>query len=299
MIEKAKTAEALGPRPVRAYSFWITAFLALFLYIAFVATPMDFSQLWQPYIMGRQMPYLKSHGILSWFLDEWNLVLLVIGALVFSKREDRKFFFIPFISVIFGILIFAAHRPIWFYHRFYVIIPMCWLASFGFYALSQQIRAGWEKRRESLNKKSVLVILFLYTAVVLYVFMLPSRYDLIKSQIRTASPEYRHVVSLMKQYNKQRHMIATDRPIFAFYADMPVFPYLVSSSGKRMYAGLLGEEDFLNAILKEKPEIILFARYPELHDKIAPYIQKDYELEYANPVAFQWLYVLRSVKEHR
>lgn len=298
MIEKKRTAKAsFAARFVRACAWWFGALLAVFLYTAFVATRIDFSQLVQPYLLGRGVRSHVNQSLLLWLIKEYDVVLLVIGVFILLRRMKKEFFLVPFISLVTGMLIFCVHRPIWLYHGLYIFIPLCWLSSFGLYALCKQIKIARENKSKQLGARDIVVSSFFCCALILSVARIPSKIDRIRQQFQQTMPSHYHVVALMKQYGKQTHLVVTDYPIVAFYAEMPVPPYLASSSIKRTLSGLLKTEDYLDIIRREQPELILFGRYPWLRDAIVPRIQKDYALEYEGPNGKPMLYVLKRIKD--
>ena len=182
-----------------------------------------------------------------------------------------------------------------------VLLPLCWLASFGLYVLfTKETWTGWRLKSKAIKVRDILSICFLSFALILTAARFPYKYRRAMGQSNTWyvswSEGQREAVRAMEQYRGQTHLVATDAPIFPFYANLPGHPYLASASMKRMEAGFLTARDFFDIIQKENPELILFARFPWLRDTLASDIEGRYELEYDAPDEGIWLYVLKTIK---
>lgn len=285
-------------------SCWFITLLVIYLYLAFIATSFDFSQLIQPNIKIRSGG--MAHGLFpgystvqSWIIQEYDILLLAIGAFIFLRREEKSFLFVPFVCFVLGAFIFSMHFPIWYHHRLLVLVPMCWLASLGFYKLfNKKTWGGWNCKSKILKIRDILAILFLGLVLILTVSRTPLKYKRMANEMKlTFTDEQRLVIDLMELYSEQTHLVVTDRPIFSFYANLPVHPYLATSSWKRMAAGLLTAEDFIGIIRKEQPELVLLGRFPWLMRKIGPHIEDNYRLEYRASNDSLRLYVLNRVKK--
>ncbi|MDB4349749.1 glycosyltransferase family 39 protein [Omnitrophica bacterium] len=307
IIERGRLEkERLIKRSVSAVAYWGVSLAAVYLYLAFVAASVDFSQIIGPYAILRDIGVSSAFQgypvVQEWILGENGLALMALGGFIFLGRKERRFFLLPLICSILGILILSNHVPIWYHHRLLVIVPMCWLASFGFYKLfNRETWSGWGSKGRFFKIKDTLAILFLGSVLILTVVELPSKYERMTKEARRKPfiGKYRRVINLMERYKEKTRLVVTDRPIFSFYAGLPVHPYLTTSSKKRIDAGLLTAEDFIGIIQKEHPELILFARFPELRDRIAPHIEGAYELEYQNRDDSIRLYVLEKMKRDR
>lgn len=303
VIEKDRSEkEKLAIRSLSTILFWFAALIAVYLSLAFIVTSIDFSQIIKPYSRmrsGGMFNDFRGLGhVTKWILEEYDVALLALGSLVFLKLKEKRFFIAPFTCFILGVSVFVTHSPMWYHHRLLVLVPMCWLASFGFHKLfSNKTWCAWQNKNKILKMKDILAILILSAALILTVARLPFKYKRLSRQIKASTTEQqRHVVDTMKRYRKETHLVVTDRPIFAFYADLPVHPYLATSSWKRMAAGLLTPDDFLNIIEEENPEMILFARFSRLRNKLGVHIEDAYELEYNDSSDSMRLYVSKRIK---
>jgi len=300
MFERKKRAsgENLFARSMSASMQWLVTFSVVVLYIAFVAAPISFYQIIQPYMLARKAYIMKGGNMAPWFIGAYDIVPLVLCGLFFVKRDQKGFFLIPLISFVFGVLILATHRPRWPNHQLYVMVPLCWLASFGVYALCRQVGEEWKNRNKPLRRRAAVVIFCLSSALALSLVAIPLKYNRLSSQLLPPQwPDGWRIVTLMKQYSKQTHLVVTDSPIFAFYAQLPVPPFLASCSGKRVRTKLLTADDFIDIIQKEKPELILFARFPAIRRRATPYIKNLYDEMYQSPDHRMMFYVLKRLSD--
>ena len=64
-----------------------------------------------------------------------------------------------------------------------------------------------------------------------------------------------------------------------------------------MKAELLNADDFIDIIQKEKPELILFARFPAIRRRVIPYIKDLYDEMYQSPDHRMMFYVLKRISD--
>ena len=296
MAERAKTS---GRNPIagtmRAGIWWFAAFAAVFLYISFGASSIDFSQLLKPYLLSAGLSGQYDQSLATWLSEEYDVVVLAVCALIFSRRENRKIWSMPLASLIAGVFVFSSHSPIWFYHRLYIVVPLCWLASFSVYALYDRLKPDWRRDIRQLEIKTVFSCLCLCGALTLSVSRIPLKYAGISgllNSLGSRGPDYPKLMALMKQYRGQTRMVVTDRPIYAFYADLPVHPFLASCSVKRLRTKLLTTEDFIRIIDTEQPEMVLFGGYAMRESRISPRLRQQY-VRYTDTAGT--LYVLKKI----
>jgi hypothetical protein len=70
------------------------------------------------------------------------------------------------------------------------------------------------------------------------------------------------ILSKMNTLAEDGTLIVTDMPIFAVRAKMLIPVELAWVSDKRFRTGFLSEQDFIDVIEREKPTLVLIARYP-------------------------------------
>ena len=94
------------------------------------------------------------------------------------------------------------------------------------------------------------------------------------------SSEEQKVVALLSEYREHTRWIITDRPIFAFYANILVPPEIALVSHKRQFTQDREEDYLINKIEEYKPELILLGRFRYYGPKAISYIEKNYHKVY-------------------
>jgi len=283
-------------------ALWLISLITLYLFVSLIVTTVDYSQIIQPTInikTPRAFKDLQGLPILrEWALQSYDIILLSLGGLIFLKENKRKFFILPTTSFIFGFFILIAHAPVWYHHQLLLSIPLYWMASFGMYALfDKEIWIGW-KIKSMLNRiKDGVGIIFLSGIIMIVLIRMPLRYADTLQQMNAPSPqEYHHVLDLLKKYAGQTHLVVTDSPLFAYYAQLPVPPHLATVSWKLLKTKIWTSKDMINVIKKDRPEIVLFTRFRGLQHKIAPYLKNEYTLLYQwDNGGFIQLYILNKI----
>jgi hypothetical protein len=79
--------------------------------------------------------------------------------------------------------------------------------------------------------------------------------------VSTEDPDKYLIVASMRNYASQTNWVYTDRPMFAFRAQLPVPPNLAVISKKRIAAGALTEDQILETLVEYKPEQIFTDRF--------------------------------------
>lgn len=282
-----------------AITLWLIALASVYLYVAFIMTSLDFSQMTQPYIIMRSKMQGVFPGrleIMGWMLQDCDIVLLAIGAVIFWGLGQGYCLFVPLSCFLLAAAIFSNHHPVWYHHRILITPSLCWLASFGFYKFfNKNTWSGWIDKSKARRIKDIAAILFFSFALALTIARVPMKYKRIINQTEPFfSDDQRNVLEIMRQYRGSTHLVVTDRPIFAFYAGLPVHPYLATPSLKRLASGLLKSKDFINIIRKERPELVVLERFPELKKEIVPCLEGSYKLAYRSKDGLLQLYILNK-----
>jgi hypothetical protein len=303
MIQRNKAKDGIAERAVLSAELtWSIIFVLLLLYISFIATSTDFSQIYRPYIiMKRIIPPRKYLGYIvlpKWLSTEYDIVLLALGVLIFTKKRMKDFLFMPIMSFILSILLVVTHYPVWYHYKPLVMVPLCWLASFAFYRTFNKENWSELQSKNRITKiKSVMISTLLLCALTLSVARLPFKYKLLQNSIddKPLISRYRVVIGLMKVYgkyvDKNSPFVVTDQPIFPFYAQLLTHPRLADFCRRIFDSGQVRIDDFIYIIRKEKPPMVIFEDLKLVRARVVPYLKKDYVLKHAHP----YLYVLKSI----
>lgn len=277
---------------------WVGILIISYLLVIVISGGIDFSQLTGIYSKGIKLNQTGSGylHIWEWIKNEYDISLLALFGAIFLEG-NRRYFYLPFLVFLFSLVVFAAHSPVWYHHRLLVIIPLCWMASLGVERLfDKKLWSAWLVKRGGKRIKDLLALLFLSLAFITVIARVPAKFDRLLRQMKTAgtfSREQTGLVSLLKEY-KDKGFIATDRPIYAFYAGVPVVPCLATSSLKRFSTNLLTPADFTGIIMRERPVLVLFGRFPWLREAVIPHIADAYELKYRDQTGLVSLYVSKT-----
>lgn len=222
-----------------------------------------------------------NHGffvIRNMLYQDYDIVLLaLLGAALLIKRREWKLLF-PLLWLVSAFLILINHKPIWYHHYLLICIPCCWLAAFSF-------NKFFRKGRAEFYLTACLIIFI--------VLMIPAKVNRISKSLTVGTTiEERAMVGLISKYRKDISWIMSDRPIFAFYANIPIPPELIVISEKRILTKNLTKEYLISTLNKYKPEQILLARFENEDIGLLSYIQENYYKVNNGKIK---LYVLKNV----
>lgn len=253
-------------------------------------------QLITPHLQGAafkapiQGPFVLLYTL---FFKDYDIGLLAIIGIIAAIKQRQSLLPVAWLGLAF-ILIFK-NRPTWFHHYLLISIPLCWLAAIGF---CQAFKSGVCGKR--FFKKNFLGWAAL-CLVVLALTRLPGKYARIVESLSCEfiTTEERAILALLSKYKKQSRWIFTDRPIFAFYADIPVPPELAMTSDKRLITGNLTPSYLLTMLKKYQPEQLLLTKlsyYSPYNQAVMAYIESFYSNIYQGhltnrtwmPVFIKW-----------
>ena len=288
------------------FSRWLLAFLGIYFCLSWV-TSLDYFQMLAPYLRVRgtviAARWRGEQQVLAWIYREYDVVLLAATGGFFSEPGKRKFYFWSLSCFVGGLIALGCHSPVWYHHSIYLLIPMYWMASFSLSKLfDRKLWSGWRFCQRPHAVKDLAIIFFLTFVSVMAIVRVPAKLERMAGEIQQPASLFslpkRRVIQFLKQHAGQTHLFVTDRPIFAYYANLPVNPYLTAVSWKVFHAKVLGREDFVDVIRLEQPEMILFGRWSlrKLRWQIVPKINKQYRLVYSNKADFLDLYVSNKLQ---
>ncbi|MBU4304895.1 MAG: glycosyltransferase family 39 protein [Candidatus Omnitrophica bacterium] len=287
LLKKKKGPTTNNPDYCSNLFLWLIIFL-VFLFLMSYITAVDPGQIFYTHILARKQGFYGKENIFIWLLEEWDIIMLAVG-IQFLPRAKRRFLIMPLIAFLVPSLIFYFYTPRWYHHRVWVIIPLCWLAAFGFYAL-------FRLRSKPGNKKRLVQVFFIIVLVSTIV-RIPFKFVRMKSPQSSRINHQKDALAfeIIRKYVSPGSSILTDRPIVPFYLNLPVHPNFATVTRKRMFTGLLTAEDFIRIIQKQKPDLIFFARFPELAEKLTPFIiQNGYESKSEKALNPSRLFVLKK-----
>ncbi len=255
---------------------WLGAAITTYLGITTIFFHSNFSmfsqQLFQPHLI-KILP--NSNFLVIWkiILTDYDIALLALIGIILLLRKRKRNFLFPVLWLTLASAILLAHRPVWDHYYLLISIPLCWLAAIS---LSECFYGKIKQRRFALSLRWINICL-----IILTILRLPIKYNRIRESIEDETAVKEHVViELMSKYKQSTRWVFTDRPIFAFYADMLIPPELAVFSDKRILTGNLKPDYVISILEKYKPEIILLDRFRDRDLKILPFVEKKYSNVY-------------------
>jgi 4-amino-4-deoxy-L-arabinose transferase-like glycosyltransferase len=215
---------------------------------------------------------------------DWMLISLAgVGALsiVWNWRRVTP----PLLWAVVAGLWMVRHQPLWPHHYVLMAIPLAWL---GGIALTTLFEVASSQRGRVVTIVAALLLAFVAGRV---------GYSGYKQLVRTpknkVKPLNAHVIANMKKYASPSTIVLTDRPIYAFQANLPVVPRYAVVSSKRRRAGRLREDAFERYIKSSQPEQVLLARFKEFAGPAREALDAHYINVYRSPL--ESLYVRKDL----
>ncbi len=258
---------------------WVGSAIATYLGITALFFHSDFSmfyqQLFQPHLT-KILPNKNFLVIWKIILPDFDIALLALIGIVLLLKQRAWDLILPVLWLLLAFVIILIHRPIWRHYYLLISIPICWLAAIS---LREYFYGNIKQSHFSLCLRWFSLCL-----IILTILRLPVKYNIIIESIENKTTVGEHTaIELMSKYKRDNRWVFTNRPIFAFYADMLVPPELAVFSKKRIQgilSGNLQPDYIINILAKYKPGIILLDRFSNLDLKILPFVKNNYSAIY-------------------
>lgn len=254
---------------------WIASLLLVYLMIGLYFQSLNLDLLFYPHL-GEQTRNLgifiyNSTTFMPNFYQQHYAYLgftaISIGWAFYYRKSEILLPLIWFATT-WGVLSF--HRPLWYHHVLQFAVPLSWLSAFCVDALrdiivcliSRNSLASMPFTRQALISFSIMIGLLLIT--ILYPKLLMARQDeqLNLNRPTFTEPILNHFVSESTNGSvKESNWVFTDRPYYAFVANIPVPPPIAVLSRKRLETGIITEEIMLNVIRDYQPKHLLLERF--------------------------------------
>jgi 4-amino-4-deoxy-L-arabinose transferase-like glycosyltransferase len=227
--------------------------------------------------------------------DYLYLTGLGVIAAAFSRKYESL---LPIAWLSCAFLLLATHNPVWYHHYLLVSIPIIWLSA---YAIAIAVDAFKTKQwYANLSLTRFVKLAFSSLTVLLLIVALVGVPERLERTANDIPVQDQRVLNRVMKYKDQTRWILTDRPVYAFYAGLPVPPQIAVMSRKRFNSGLLTFEDLLNTLKTYQPEQIILAKYNADIEANAPlrrYIRQNYVRTYRNKEDPIEHYVSRQIWE--
>ena len=285
---------------------WLGSLLAVYLAIVIIFFHLDFrmfiQQLFQPHLKQIIVPGDDFSTIWRMILTDYDIALLALVGIILLIRKKKWQLFFPVLWLVTALGILLKWQPIWSHYYLLISIPICWLAAISFSQFFTNIR---NNKIQGLNKSKTDIFLRWITAVLIIVTIarLPLKCYRTAQNIGIggrgrATPKEYAVVNLLWKHKKHAHWIFTDRPIFAFCADILVVPELLIISEKRNFATPDAQDYCINKLQEYRPELILLNNLKYYGPKVLSYIERNYTNIYQDKVSIK-LYLRKDITDRQ
>jgi hypothetical protein len=223
-------------------------------------------------IMALVVPHIDARttmkiGSINYHLKPGVFVILLgIFGLGYSVAKQKWLALYPAAWAIVAYILLLGHNPVWYHHQMIITIPTAMLAAFGVKSI---IQVFWERDITSSLWNKILILSGLLIIGALLNQHIPSVADQLGNRppsIKSLGidPESGDMRILYKMHTLAEvgDVIVTDMPIFAVRAKMLVPLELAWISEKRFRTHKLTEQDIIDVIQREKPPLVLIARFP-------------------------------------
>jgi 4-amino-4-deoxy-L-arabinose transferase-like glycosyltransferase len=283
------------PAVIWGISFSLFLVIAVLLLIGVA----NLQQLYTGNLIANRLEVYRSDPVysLTWQLRQAQPVLILSLLGVWYSLLRKRWLSLYIVAWMgMAYLLLFRHVPAWSHQQLLITIPAAILAAAAFgeglkgaYArLRQPIRVTWGDSTHLLSIAIFLYILVTSAPATLSEF---SPYPIFQNPGITTTSAEAQTLKEIRRYTPEAHLLVTDLPIYAFYADIPIPPNLAVFSSKRLETGQLTEAEVLTTIQKNQPELVLFGRFD--FPTIRAYLQKQYRL--INERQGGYLYVLKGL----
>ncbi len=271
----------------RPLILWLSSLLAVSL--IFIAVffhfnlPLIIQLLIQPHLTKITAPGSNFFTIWQIILTDYDIALLALMGIILLVRQKKWRFIFPALWLSATLAAIAVYRPIWEHYYTLVSIPICWLAAISFSRFFSKIRNMKTTEIKKPKRTDIFFRWLTAAIIILTILKIPGKYDrMLKSIQVETTPEENKIVNFLLKHKKNIRWIFTDRPTFAFKADILVPPELAIATEKRDLASKSGQIYLINKLEEYRPEVIVFQSSAML--TIGPpaisYIKENYILFY-------------------
>lgn len=261
----------------------LTVILPIFMLFFHLNFHMVMQELIQPHLNKLNLPGCNFLIIWRMILTDYDTALLALIGIILLVRQKRWDSFFPVLCLALTLVILLIHRPVWYHYYLPVSIPLNWLAAISFSGFFHtHLRRRWFTGK---NAYSVFLRWVTAAVMILTILRLPGKYCRIRKSVWEGSGHEEHrVVELLSKYRKDTRWIFTDRPIFAFYANILVPPELALITEKRKFTDDLSQHYLIDKLEKYKPKLILLNKFKYLGPQVTSYIERNYHKVYQTTI---------------
>ncbi|MBV7331484.1 glycosyltransferase family 39 protein [Chloroflexi bacterium TSY] len=274
IVDRDETPASIVNR-IKLMIVWITSLLLVYLMIGLYFQSLNLDLLFYPHF-GEQTRNLgtfirNSTTFMPNFYRQHYAYLgfaaISVGWAFFHRKSK---ILLPLVWFATTWVVLSFHRPLWYHHVLQLTVPLSWLSAFCVDALRdfvvclipQDTLATMPFAKRTLISSCIVIGLLLIT--ILYPKPLTARQNeqLNLNRPNFTEPALHHFISESANDSKKvPNWVFTDRPYYAFVANIPVPPPIAVLSRKRLETGIITEEIMLNVVRDYQPEHLLLERF--------------------------------------
>ncbi len=273
---------------------WLIFIAVIYLGVSLIFQAFNYEQLVQAHlgekVQGQSTTFNNIENLPYFLYQDYDYVFLAfIGSLAILFKKQREGIF-PITWLVTASLILLKHKPVWYHYYPLLAIPICWLAGYGVALVINFFPEGWNSNPKSLNFKKLIFPLLATALLIVSMIAIPAK-------PKGRPPKSLEVMNLVLKHKDSTQWIFTDRPIYAFYAGLPVPPELAVMSDKRLKSGNLTFDDIITVLKKYRPEQIVLGRWIETfksNSQFSTYLNENYSKTYQDEKGTVEHYLLKE-----
>ncbi|WP_348226091.1 glycosyltransferase family 39 protein [Trichocoleus sp. AS-A2] len=292
--EESKSKDSFSTLVFSPLILWLIVLAVSYLGISLIFQAFNYEQLVQAHfgekVQGQSTTFNNIENLPYFLYQDYDYVLFAfIGSLAILFKKQRAGIF-PLIWLVTASLILLKHKPVWYHYYPLLAIPICWLAGYGVALVINLFPNGWNSNLKSLNFKKLIFPVLATALLIVSMIAIPAK-------PKGRPPKSLEVMNLVLKHKDSTQWIFTDRPIYAFYAGLPVPPEIAVMSDKRLKSGNLTFDEIIIVLKKYRPEQIVLARWIETfksNSQFNTYIDENYSKTYQDDKGTVEHYLLKK-----
>lgn len=293
-LEESKSKNSFSFFVSSPLLLWLIVLAVIYIGISLVFKAFNYEQLVQAHfgdkIQGQSITFNNIENLPYFLYQDYDYVFLAfIGTLAILFKKQREGIF-PLTWLATASLILLKHKPVWYHYYPLLAIPICWLAGYGVALVINLFPEGWNSNLKSVNFKKLIFPLLATALLIVSMIAIPAK-------PKGRPPKSLEVMNLVLKHKDSTQWIFTDRPIYAFYAGLPVPPEIAVMSDKRLKSGNLTFDDIINVLKKYRPEQIVLGRWIETfksNSQFSTYLNGNYSKTYQDDKGTVEHYLLKE-----
>jgi len=280
--EQQEWQKILAPPLIWSVSFGIV----LMTLVLVLVKPNNIQQLIKVHLLSRSVSEFTSDNslTLAWHLKSAiPILILAMLGLYYSLRSKRWLYLYPAAWMVVASLLLLNHSPVWYHQQMLVTIPAAILAAPVIGEAVQDLkfmtRHGFHGFHSLVNLVCLAAIItLLFTRVPPVIEQFNATPSLLSPGLKDTT-EQAQILKKMTFYASRTNWVITDKPIYAFWARLPVPPELLVFTNKRIITGELSDVQVLSFFQSYRPEQVLFTQYSD--PLISNYLTDNYQLVFS------------------